>query len=237
MKKILSMLLVFSLLLGCSTAMAEDLGVQIIGDPNANSGTEPLSFDDIKVGKDYRIDSYSVITPISFEFVDIFAQWKDGMPSTKKGSTYRDRNVVYCENPSDGEYHKYVTECGWKESGTEAEFAWLKIDILNIKKVDVNFMGDITVKVVYDDEYEYGGWVRQFDFDLNNTTLYRYDFQTTIGMPVCMGSADEKPIGVMYTGHYVCGCTLPNFVVNDKKSSLKMVIDIGGNELTYIIRK
>ena len=47
--------------------------------------------------------------------------------------------------------------------------------------------------------------------------------------------ADEQPIDMVYTGHYVFGCTLPTAVVNGSEP-LSMVIDLGGNELTYNIR-
>lgn len=236
MKKIFALILMVMIMASLTAANAEDLGVQIIGGPNMNNN-EPLSFDDIKMEKKYKIDGYATVTPISFEFVNMFAQWNDGQAGSATTNNYRDSSVVYIENPSDGNWHYYLKNCGFRESGNEADFAWLKIDVLNLKKIDASYLGEITVKVVYDEEYEYGGWVRQFYFDYNNTEIFRYNYQTAIGWPACMGTADEKPIGMMYSGHYVCGCTLPNFVIADKSAPLRMIINIGGNELTYNIRK
>ena len=41
---------------------------------------------------------------------------------------------------------------------------------------------------------------------------------------------------MMYTGIFVFGCTLPNSVV-ESKAPLRIEINLGGNELTYNIRK
>lgn len=234
-EEVRALLLVTALLAPMAVANASDLGVQVIGGPDTAS--EPMSFDDIKIDKSYKIDGYATVTPVSFGFVDRFGQWNDGKAGTENADTPRDGNVVYYENPNDDGWRRYLRNCTFMESGNEAEFAWLKVDVLNLKKSDVAYIGEMTVKVVYDDEYEYMGWVRQFNYDYNNTEIFRYGYTTPVGWPAAMGPLDEKPIGMMYVGHYVFGCTLPNFVVSDNSAPLKIVIDIGGNELTYNIRK
>lgn len=50
MKKILSVLLVLSMLLAASAALAENMGVQVIGGPETE--TEPVSLDDFKHGNE-----------------------------------------------------------------------------------------------------------------------------------------------------------------------------------------
>ena len=119
------------------------------------------------------------------------------------------------------------------------------LDITNLQKQEVNFMQEITVKVVYDDEYEYMGWVRQFNHDyetpvyrrdaVEGFSCYAADENPKRGM-IALDPENEFPIGMVYTGSYVIGCTLPNAVVESKRP-LKMIVNIGGCELTYIIRK
>lgn len=107
------------------------------------------------------------------------------------------------------------------ESGNEADVAYLKADIRNLGKKEAKFKGTFSVRAVYDDEYDYSGFAGQFDYDRTNRVYLNQDF----------------PIGPMYTGHYGFFCALPNFVVQDKTSPLRMIITINGHEFTYNIRK
>lgn len=193
---------------------------------------ENMTFDNVTFGKDYKIKGYASINLLGFKFVNMFAQWENGKATAREDSWSGRYHLVY----STKECQIYHMNCGWQESGIEAEFAWLKADIINRQKTAANFMKDITVKVIYDDEYEYNGWVRQFNYDYSKSEIYRYQEATLIGWPVCLSPVDEMSIAPMYKGHYVFGCTLPNFVVEDKESPLRMVITIGSHKLTYNIR-
>ncbi len=247
MKKILSILLVLSLLFGCTIAMAEDLGVQVIG--GNNGVVETLSLDDMKLGESYKISGYATVKPLDFYYVDYFAQYQSGKNGelSIKGSNGNDDHV-YVE-PDQGNYsnENYAIYASWKDSGETAEFALLHMDLVNLGKAEIGFMAEATVKVVYDDEYEFGGWVRQINYDYfkrvysvgggsvhsghaadGGDPLYESDLFLDPG-------AEEK-VATMYTGHYVFGCTLPNEVVTTKES-LKIIITLGDNELTYNIRK
>ena len=106
-------------------------------------------------------------------------------------------------------------------SGNEADYAWLRADIRNLSKKEAKYLGAMAVKVTYDDEYEYEGFARQYDYDRSANS--------------CV--ADDMPIGPMYMGHYGFFCTLPNYVVQDKSAPLRMTITIDGHEFTYHIRK
>lgn len=189
MKKILSLVLVIVLLLGCSVTFAEsddDLGVTVIGGPETE--TETVSLDDFKLKIAAEIEGYGILCGTSFEFVDSF----------------------------------YVYNDGWRRSGTEADYAMLRMDILNTTMKNMDYLSACEVKVVYDDTYEFGGWYRQYNFDWSEEdTLMK---------------SDQFAIAPMYEGHYVFGCTLPNAVVTSQKP-LKMIITIDGNEITYNIRK
>ena len=59
MKKILSMILVLSMLLSCSVAIAE-MGVQVIGGPETEA--EPVSLDDLKLNVDAEIENWGIVT-------------------------------------------------------------------------------------------------------------------------------------------------------------------------------
>ena len=85
-------------------------------------------------------------------------------------------------------------------------------------------------------EYEYNGWVRQFNYDYSKSEVYRYKETAVIGWPVCLRPVDEMSIAPMYKGHYAFGCTIPNTIVEDKEAPLRMIITIGGHVLTYDIR-
>ncbi len=243
MKRALVVALILAVFaLGCIPALADDLGVQIIG--GENPAMETLNLDDMQLGQSYRIEGYAIVNPVSFDFFDCFAQYMEGMAGdTSHGDSYSDdSSLVFFDNGS--WYHPNVY---WNDSGSNAEFAWLLMDVTNLRKTDVKFMEEITVKVVFDDEYEYAGWVRQLNHDYR-TTVYRknhdgdfytaapYEDETRVYADFAIDPANEESIGQMYTGNYVIGCTLPNAVVNGSEP-LRIEIQMGENELTYNIRK
>lgn len=228
MKKFIAIFLMIMLALGC-TAVAEDLGVQVIGGETAE--TVPVSLDDLKIGTVYTIDGYAKIEPVEYLVVDWFGQFnKDANYSNTNYDRYDDR-VYY-----DEDCIYYYREAAWQESGTNAEFVWLKLDVTNIQKTSVPFMKEISVKAVYADEYEFSGWVRQINYDYNEE-CYRYNVDTRGGGTAVLNPDNEEAIDMMYTGTYIIGCTLPNSVFEDETLPLRIEISMGGNELTYNIRK
>lgn len=210
MKKILATLLALSLLLGCSAAMAE-MGVQVIGGPETE--TEPVSLDDLKLNVDAEIDNWGIVTATEYDVQDGLGYYRSG-----------------CTNVYNAERDYY-----W--SGNEAEYAVLYVDILNVSLSDKDYLKDVSVKAVFDDVYEYGGWAYQRNY--NNGT-YKYDSlevdRSKQNTRWAINAADQFVISPMYQGHYLFGCTLPNAVINSKKP-LKLVITIDGNEIIYNIRK
>ena len=234
MKKIFALALVFVIAV-VACASADDLDVQVISrKTTASEESDSMNFDDVTFGKAYKIKGYASINLLGFKFVNVYAQWDNGKGKDSLSGWAGGRKRHYVN--ADKEYDKGYHYCQWKESGKEAEFAWLKSDILNLQKTASSFMTDITVKVIYNDEYEYNGWIRQFNYDYSKSELYRYQENGLIGWPVCLSPSDEMPISPMYKGHYAFGCTLPNYVVQDKDSPLRMEITIGGHKLTYNIR-
>jgi len=232
MKKILALVLMLMLALS-STAFAGDLGIQMIG--GEDTTTVPMSLDDLQLGTNYEIDGYSWVIPEDFQFVDYFGQFKKDANYKASQDSHNDGNHVYYQKPVDY-WTWYYTDASWQSSGANGEFAWLLMDVTNLQKKPVAFMEETSIKVVYDDEYEFVGWMRQINYDYNKA-VYRYG-ASTVGGPVAVLHPDnEEAIDMMYTGTYVFGCTLPNSVVEDKSAPLRMEIKLGENDLTYHIRK
>lgn len=194
MKKLFSFTLACLMILSLSvTAFAADMGVQIIGGPEAE--TEPVNLDDLKLNIEAEIDGWGTIKLTGFDFYD---------------------KLGYIANPDNG-------YCYDLESGNEADFAILRMDITNTTLKAKDYLSDVQVKVVYDDTYEYAGWCYQSDFNQRNQNY-------------AINPERQFTIDPMYQGHYMFGCTLPNAVVNGKKP-LQMIVTISGNEITYNIRK
>ena len=189
MKKLLLVVLVLAMVLGSSAALAENMGVKVIGGPETE--TEPVSLDDLKLGEEAEIDGYALIKPLRFSWEDILDYISPGVVQSRF------------------------------QSGSDAQYACLVTDITNTQFESRNFLTDCTVKVIFDDMYEYAGWFYQYQKD---STKVLYD------------SNDFFSIDPLFAGHYVFGATLPNLVVESDKS-LAMVIIIDGNEITYNIRK
>lgn len=229
MRKLVALGLMVLLVVSAMPALAEDLGVQVIG--GKNTVMETLTLDDMKLEQLYTIEGYARITLTLFEFRNSFIQYsKDKNGNNKVLNSYY-HDVTDKLNYSGSDYYEHIY---WKDSGKNAEFAWLTMDIVNMQKEPQLFMQNMTVKVVFDDEYEYAGWVRQFNYDYDTSRKNEGTYGTFIRAALDPGN--EEPIDIVYTGHYVFGCTLPNVVVEGKEP-LRMEIKLGDNDLTYHIRK
>lgn len=114
-------------------------------------------------------------------------------------------------------------------SGNEAEYILLKMDITNTTAAAKNYLADAEIKVVFQDNFEFAGWAYQYNWDKSSGDK-KYSANQVIH------PEDNYSIDPWYVGHYCFGCTLPNAVV-DSKLPLRMEIKIGGNEITYNIRK
>lgn len=229
MRKMLTMVLALLLALSMSSACADDLGIQVIGGPNA--ATQTQSLDDIQVGTTYTLDGFAKVTPVEYLVVDYFGQFNKDANYSRTFTDYNNRDYVYYRT----NLIDYLVDASWQDSGMNAEFVWLKLDITNLQKEPISFMKNIEVKVTYDGEYEFAGWVRQINYDYN-IICYRRNSNTRGGGTVVMNPANEEAINPMYTGTYVIGCTLPNSVFEDK-APLNIEIDIAGNQLTYQVKK
>ena len=198
-----------------SAAYAEGMEVTIIGGPEEEE-TTPVTLDDIQLNKEVTIDGYATLLPTEFEFADKLGYYRAGLN--------------YIANSDD-----------YYQSGQEADFALVRMDVTNLSTVSRDFLKDCEIKVVYDDVYEYGGWFYQSNYD--NEMSDNSDLAEAYGEDLgkqnerwAIGAEDNFKIDPMYKGHYIFGCTLPNSVVQSK-DPLRMEIKLGGNDITYNIRK
>lgn len=209
MKKIVSLVLCLMMVLA-STALANGMGVQVIGGPAVE--TEPVSLDDLQLNLDAEIEGWGILTLTGYEVQNGMGYYRSGRSEPRYSSDYN-----------------------W--SGTEAEYIVLYADILNTTLAAKDYLKSVSVKAVFDDVYEYGGWAFQRNY--NNSSYSYADLDADKNKQNTrwkINAADQFAIGPMYEGHYIYGCTLPNAVINSKKP-LKLIITIDGNEITYNIRK
>lgn len=242
MKKFFVLAILIALLALVAVAHAEDLGVQVIGGPAAES--IPMSLDDLQLGQKYTIDGYAIIEPVEYQVADFFAQFKkDANYASVSGNKSPNSDQVFVDKINKDYYYNWRWwDAGWMDSGVNADFAWFMVDVTNLQKKDFDFMQNATVKVIYQDEYEFAGWVRQVNYDYLNygqegRDVTRMNYDKRNPNVVVLDPANVEAIGMMYTGTYAFGATLPNSVFEDTKSPLQMIITMDGNELTYNIRK
>ena len=241
MKKLIALIALMITLLSV-TAMAEDLGVQIIGAPAAKQ--QQLTLEDMQLGETYVIDGYAKITPVECMFTDFYAQFnKNANYHATYGYGTPNANWVYGEHTdSDWGDDWHLTEAYWVNSGLNADYVWLMLDLTNLQKTSVSYDAGATVKVIYRDDYVYEGWIRQVNYDhlkINTTPYDIYRYSITSGYPkvVVLSTVNSEPIDMMYKGTYAFIAKLPNYIVRDTESPLQMVITLDGNELIYNIRK
>lgn len=165
--------------------------------------TETVNLDDWKVGETAVIPGFGDITLLE---ADIF-------------------NEIAYDIDAWGDYSYF-------DSGVEADYLYLKIDILNTQTNAYNYYKVINEVVCsYDDMYKFGGWVRQVRHQQMDTFYCKGDYY----LPYYK-SSDTFDIQPMYRGQYIICVTIPNDVVNGK-AALNVTFKIGENEFTYHHRK
>lgn len=158
---------------------------------SSGSNTEKGSPEDMKVDKEVKIDKFGKIKLTEVKEVDSYAY----------------------------QYNSYWGRDDKWNSGTEANYLYIKADILNTNKEDYDYLKKCTVTAYYDDGFVYSGWAEQFNWD--NSKQYR---------------SDKFAIKPMYYGHYGFFVTLPNSILEDT-APLKIVVKMDDVEFTYYVRK
>ena len=196
MKRLLMILVLVLLALPIAFASAAELGVQVIG--GNEQELQSAQLDDVKINTPIDVPGFGTITITEFQYQDSFLYIDKGWDSRGFSGTFK--------------------------SGVEAEFATLRVDILNTNLTSIDYINanGAEVTVTYNDSYQLSGWVYQYNYDVDKAVA-RKGF--------------TKEIEPFYVGHYMFGCTLPNALAEDKKLPLEMLIKIGEVEITYNIRK
>lgn len=168
-------------------------GVQLIDAPQPAVEQEPVDMDNIKLGREIPIEGYGVITPLTCE-------WKDEIKWDRPG-------------------YYYDT---W-QSGAEAEYIVLTMEILNTQYAECNFVQNCEVTGAFGDGYVFGGWHRQHI--------------SSVDERLKGNATDSFAIAPLYKGKYAFILTLPNFV---KDSTEPLSITVKMNDdivMTYLVRK
>lgn len=182
-------LLIIVMLLAMTALFAEEKGVTLISSPGSNN--EKGTLEDMKLNQSIKVDKFGKITLTEIKEVDSYGYQYNGYH-------HRDDN--------------------WN-SGTEANYLYIKADILNTNKENYDYLKKCSVTAYYDDGFVYSGWAEQFNWD--NSKQYR---------------SDKFAIKPMYYGHYGFFVTLPNSVLEDT-APLKIVVKMDNVEFTYYVRK
>ncbi len=193
MKKILCFAMALVMLLGLA-ASAFAADMGVVPIvPVDETEPDPVNLDDMKINTEYDLDGWGVMTLTSCAFADRLYRYDKG------GYT--------------GSY----------KSGEEADYLLLHADIVNTTLKPKNYLADVTVKAVFNEDFEYSGWAYQYDLDRGYSDYVIYP-------------DDNFVIEPMYAGHYVFGCALPNAIVNSK-NPLQLIFTVDGNEFTFNVRK
>ena len=207
-KEAVSLIVAFLFCILIIGANADDTGIIIIGGPETEQ--ETVTMEDFKVGDTVEIPGFAKVT-----LEDVW--W---MGSAGKYNTVTKK--------VDGIY----------DSGDEAAYLCIYLDVLNAKKERFNIYNEISdIVCTYDDEYQFGGWVREVYFDQGGSRVWR-------SMP------EGRDIEPMYRGMYCVVVTLPNDIFRNvqqiktddypdpgEPKPLQIEFKIGDNEFTYIWRK
>ena len=215
MKKTFSIAVILLSVLALCFASDDDKEVNV----DDNVTTETATIDNLVVNMEVDIEDFAIFKPTEFGFFDTLGYYNKGA-----------RNI---------EEHGWHFAGGYFYSGNEADYAILRIDMTNTALEAKDFLKNCSVKVVFNDKYEYDGWFYQSNYDNYGYSGDYYRLEEDNGkqhMRYAINSEDQFAINPMYVGHYIFGCTLPNTVVESTKP-LKMIITVDGNELTYNIRK
>lgn len=207
MIKLVSVFLVLLLVFSSISTHAQN-GMDVTAGESSSIQTNHLLIDDVKLEVDIIIDGYGKIFPYEFEYKDKIHQYKGDDPWY---------NNLY-------------------ESGAEAEYAILRMDITNTTTKPRDFLAACEVKAIFDNVFEYSGWFYQVNYNNKVSDHFEIEDKNKQNILWPIEPEDFYSIDPMYQGHYIFGCTLPNSVVNSKQP-LYIVIAIDGNEIVYRIRK
>lgn len=242
MKKFLLFMVILAMLAPLA-ALAEE--------PALEEEVDIGSLRDLKIGQLYEIEGYAQIMPMDFNFYDHYAEFVENANYVHKYKRDKNSSVatgIYAHPPIHEGYGYYArrgwmeTDAQWIDSGFHAQFAWLQLDIISLQMQPVDYLQNVTVEIVYDNEFRIEGTARQINYEYivrayEDYSIWRHDNSEPRPNLVTLNPANPELIDFLYTGTYAFYVTVPTRAIEDESSPLRMEITIGGHELTYIIRK
>ena len=170
---------------------------------------------ELKAGNAVTIDDYAIITVTEAKIADHMNSYKED--ATAMSYSWSE-NVKY-------------------NSGADAEYYALIVDIINLQLVPVDFLEDIKVTATFNDKYSFQGFAEQFNWD--NTYDNIMDGGLGGGSKLIshysfIAEPDRFDILPLYTGHYVFGAKLPNAVLK-MDGDLVFHITHGEHTLTFTV--
>lgn len=224
------------------SGFAAEAGVVVIGSKEQEN-IEAASLDNMQVNVKADVPGYASFLPLSVKYQDNLWHYIEGNSELRIDWFHFDDLNSPAVMPS----KEWDRKSQYYASGEDAEYLIIKIDITNLSKTEQKYSDDklYKVKAFFDDNYEFKGWISQFNYDnttggcnLTKNTVYRKGFEWLVeaSKHAVIVPNDMFAIKPMYTGHYVIGCTLPNAVV-ESKAPLRVEVQFGEHTLTFHIRK
>ncbi|MBQ8110548.1 MAG: SH3 domain-containing protein [Clostridia bacterium] len=190
------------------------LGLTVAGASAENwffTSTQGQSYDDVQIGVAVSMGQKGSATVTGFSFKDQIGFYQAGAHSVGSAQDY------------------YL-------SGSDADFAVLKMDITNGEGTQVDYLANCKVQVS-DGTNTYGGWAFQQNPDNASAMDISYGFDSGVqNQNWVINAADNHAIAPAAQGHYMFGCTLPNAVVN-ATGLLKMTVTVRDSSFVYYIRR
>lgn len=177
--------------------------------------TPGARLDDLHVNDRITIDNWGTLQITSVRAQDKLGYFKAGQ---------------YGRNS--GDFQNYY------DSGIETEYVVLKMSIVNQSDYKMNYLQNFSVRLVFNDTYQYGGWAYQYNY-ANGTSTSRYVNEEDCGRQnsnYVIDKSDNFTIAPGEKGYYCFGCTVPNAVL-EMSGTLQLVIEVDGHKITHNIRK
>ena len=156
----------------------------------------------------------------------------------KTGNEYTIDNWGIINVAEATEWDEYWNSKGYRSPGydgvIESDSIVLTLNITNNTYVPKNYLENVSVKIVYNNQYEITGWWHQ----LKASYEYVYDLWTYEEQLVYkyLSESDCMKIDPFYQGYYRFGATVPDYIIKDNKP-LYLEVTLGDVIMTYFIRK